>query len=293
MRQLVVLGFLFHSPISVVTLLSLPVLAKNAQRLGCPSRCGDVDIPYPFGIGVDCAWPGYDDYFTVSCSNRSNPPRPYYLDLEIIDISLEKGEMRVYTLVAYVFYNSNNTTDGNGTNTLFNATDTPFLVAQKRNEFTGIGCDTVAWLQGRDDGSFLTGCITTCANLDTAAQDNETCTGLGCCQVPSIPGNLSTVALDWGNDSRNSAWSYSPCSYAFVAEKGCKSLPYEFVNHYKDGNARKMYDPDLSSTNYLECLDRKADIAVRCLKNRVDKRPTMKEVREELKQLRLESKLPG
>ncbi|KAG8090392.1 hypothetical protein GUJ93_ZPchr0011g28531 [Zizania palustris] len=68
-----------------------------------------------------------------------------------------------------------------------------------------------------------------------------------------------------------------------------KNLPYEFVNHYEDGNARTMYDRDLASTNnYLECLDRIAGIAVRCLKNRREKRPTMKEVLDELKQLEIE-----
>ncbi|KAL5204563.1 hypothetical protein ABZP36_009434 [Zizania latifolia] len=129
--------------------------------------------------------------------------------------------MRIYSFVAYVCYNSTNTTDNDYyIHTSLNLTDTPFLVAQKSNEFTGIGCDTVAWLQGRDDGSFLTGCITTCASLDTAAHDGEPCTGLGCCQLPSIPANLSNIMIEWGNDTRNDfVGTFNPCSYAFVAEK--------------------------------------------------------------------------
>ncbi|BAT15322.1 Os11g0691650 [Oryza sativa Japonica Group] len=93
-------------------------------------------------------------------------------------------------------------------------------------------------------------------------------------------------------------YSYGVVLLELITRKKAKyddgrSLPIEFVNRYKDNNERrKMYDQDmLSSTDALypycmECLDRMAAVAVRCLKNKVEKRPTMADVVKELKQLR-------
>ncbi|TKW02638.1 hypothetical protein SEVIR_8G253200v4 [Setaria viridis] len=202
-----------------------PPPAVAAPRPGCPSMCGNVSIPYPFGIGDECAW-GFD--FNITCNHSFNPPRPYYgggddlEPLEVMNISLEAGEMRVFSPVAYICYNSSDTTDSTGfINWTFKFF--PFLISPTRNVFTGIGCDTLAFLNGREDSSFFSGCITSCDSLHAAARDGEECTGLGCCQS-SIPTNLSRIKIYWGNDESytpsNNAWGYSPCNYAFIAEKG-------------------------------------------------------------------------
>jgi hypothetical protein len=56
---------------------------------GCPSKCGDIDIPLPFGIRAECAWQG------------EGGGLPYIGNIEIKNISVETGEMYVYTPVAY------------------------------------------------------------------------------------------------------------------------------------------------------------------------------------------------
>jgi hypothetical protein len=139
-----------------------------------------------------------------------------------MSIALDAGEMRVVGSVSYICYNSSTTAIADGIIGWTFTFGAPFLVSQKRNTFTAIGCHTLAYLSGRDDRSYRTGCITSCQSLHAAAQDGEECTGLGCCQT-TIPVNISTIEVSWRDSPNytpiNPAWRYSPCSYAFVAEK--------------------------------------------------------------------------
>ncbi|CAO1940181.1 unnamed protein product [Urochloa humidicola] len=232
MIQLEVLWFLL-SPFLVLLSLQMPALVfsetPQAPPPGCPSMCGNVTIPYPFGLSEGCSW---DESFTLSCNYSFSPPRPYYFEIEVINITVETGEMRVFTAVSYICFNSSNTiSDENSW--WFNFTGSPFLVKQGKNEFTGIGCHTLALLRGKDDGSYFSGCVTTCTTLvEAASADNSNgCTGLGCCQIPT-PSDLNKIEVEWGTVSTtNPVWNYSPCSYALVAEKGW----YKFrLNHLND-----------------------------------------------------------
>ncbi|CAO2150228.1 unnamed protein product [Urochloa humidicola] len=199
---------------------AVPSMAQSQvsdARPSCPSTCGDVEIPYPFGISNSCSLPGSDD-FTIRCDESTGKPKPYVGNIEIVNISLETGEMRVYTAVSYICYNSTDTVESRGEDSWTLAGK--YLISPTRNEFTAIGCNTLAYLQGREDGSYITGCITSCASVEEAANDGDDCTGLGCCQT-HISSNLSTMDVNWGDDDNNNyAWPYSPCSYAFVAEEG-------------------------------------------------------------------------
>jgi hypothetical protein len=176
-------------------------------------------IPYPFGIGDDCYWAGMDAGFNVTCNNSFNPPRLYVFgSIEVISISAETSEMQIFTHPAYRCYDSENTTEPNRVpESWLNTTGTPFLISPTQNVFTGIGCYAVAFLTGREDMSYFTGCISTCESSKQVAEEGEQCTGLGCCQT-AIPGNLSFVNVLWDN-ATNPAWRYSPCNYGFVAER--------------------------------------------------------------------------
>ena len=55
--------------------------------------CGNLTIPYPFGIKPGC---DIDDWFAIGCNHTLGSPKPFLrrLDLEVLDISLG-GTLRV------------------------------------------------------------------------------------------------------------------------------------------------------------------------------------------------------
>ncbi|CAL4990887.1 unnamed protein product [Urochloa decumbens] len=198
--------------------------AMGGLRPGCPpqSMCGDITIPYPFSIIQGCS---LNESFMISCNHSYNPPRPFYREYEVNNITPETGEMNVSAPVAHVCYNSSRTTANTEPRT-YNFTGTPFLISPEKNEFTGIGCYTLAllgdWNGDDDDDNYLSGCVTTCLGLDKAAKDGENCTGQGCCQTPTLPRDLDilkVVLSSGGAKPVNPAWKYSRCSYGFVAAK--------------------------------------------------------------------------
>lgn len=72
------------------------------------------------------------------------------------------------------------------------------------------------------------------------------------------------------------------------------SLSINFVKAYKhEGTRREMYDQEIlfaSQPHYMECLDRFSEIAIQCLKEDVDDRPTMAQVVEQLKLVKLRAR---
>ncbi|CAO1940182.1 unnamed protein product [Urochloa humidicola] len=231
-RLQVLLWLLLLPSILVLSVLSVPasatvVLSEPAPATppGCPSLCGGVTIYYPFGLNKGCSW---DESFTLSCNDSFSPARLYYGEVEVKNIMVETGEMHVFTGVTSICFSAANQTFSSyrpDSGTLLDLTGSPLQVSQGKNEFTAIGCYTLALLGGKEPGTYLSGCISTCASVGQANTtiNDKGCTGIGCCKI-DIPSNLSYIRVDWSVSTNskltNLAWRYSPCSYTLVAQKG-------------------------------------------------------------------------
>jgi hypothetical protein len=77
--------------------VSAPAAATTATgRSNCTSRCGNISIPYPFGIETGCY---HAAGFNLTCKNSSHhhqPPKLFLGDgLQVLDISIPNATVRI------------------------------------------------------------------------------------------------------------------------------------------------------------------------------------------------------
>ena len=188
----------------------LPVSTISAKTItGCPDKCGNVQIPYPFGVGVGCFLPGFE----VSCNLQSHLNfLPVVTESQLQVLSISNGELRVNS-TRYIAVDC-----ANHEQTLIHISlpkDGPFTISSA-NSFMAVGCDTVAVIA--DGDTFASGCVSLCAARSSVT--NGSCSGVGCCES-AIPNGMRDLALGSSNMfSYSNISDFNNCSYTFVVERG-------------------------------------------------------------------------
>ncbi|CAN6553474.1 unnamed protein product [Malus baccata var. baccata] len=209
----------------VVTILLATPTPTTAQSLlppqalpDCPDHCGNLTIPYPFGIGDGCY---LDDRFNITCNISTQPPTAFLMtgNLEITNISLYDAELQIPQFVASDCYDA----QGNTTerfNPWFRVPP-PYTISHTKNTFVALGCDTYSFFIGyRGEEKYTTGCTSICDNLGNAIDQQDTCSGVGCC-LTKIPSGLKNQTVILGSYSNHTdVWEFNPCSYAFLVQEG-------------------------------------------------------------------------
>ncbi|KAL2473593.1 Wall-associated receptor kinase-like 8 [Forsythia ovata] len=248
--------FLFFTVLAVAAVAPPPSNALEYTKPGCERKCGNLEIPYPFGIGSKCS---QNRYFNINCNTSFNPPKPYLHNVsdvleanlsyfEVVNIS----EAQIYVKnskaqVAMACYGEgldNKTQDYSTTINLF---DSPYTFSDA-NQATTIGCSDFAMVQQSSLPINATnggGCATYCSDYYIHVGVGS-CLGTGCCRtslskLPFLRVNMYDMRGYWGSRPR-----LFRCSFAFIGMIGDYDKFNFSLSHLNDPTTfRKTYNQEL------------------------------------------------
>ncbi|KAJ0840112.1 putative protein kinase RLK-Pelle-WAK family [Helianthus annuus] len=161
-----------------------PALAIYAKK-GCSDRCGNVFIPYPFGIGAGCA---INSWYMVDCKNLTPYLSVLNNHLKVLRVDLE--DQTVTVSMPSIFYCQKPFVNSSHTVSI-DLGRSPFLFSKSHNNFVFEGCGVA--IMRMDNGSVVTGCSTACVNVTLGDRNN--CFGNGCCHT-KIPHYLKSYSIN-------------------------------------------------------------------------------------------------
>ncbi|EEE60825.1 hypothetical protein OsJ_14437 [Oryza sativa Japonica Group] len=211
-----------------------------AVAASCQRKCGEIDIPFPFGIAGQpgCAMTG----FKLSCNDTGNGvPTLLLRNVEVLGISLPLGQARMKMDMSYDCYNTTRKDIDCVDMVDLNLKGSPFTFSDTANKFIVFGCRMLAYLgpgEQNDVGSNLTiGCAATCGIGDDLVSINSAgCSGIGCCQT-NIPKGIRYYKV-WfdGRFNTTDIYNWTRCAYAALVETSSFnfSTVYNSLSRFND-----------------------------------------------------------
>ncbi|CAJ2674916.1 unnamed protein product [Trifolium pratense] len=220
--------------LAALALLEDTLAADEPQQVlpGCNNTCGDIQIPYPFGIGYSTLdhKPCYmDSKFNLTCVNNST--LIHGKNITVLNIT-SQGQMVMKFFVSRLCTDGNNNTEEEEANKPFLNVPS-FTISSTENKFITVGCDSYGYLNSNFNGAtYSTGCLTRCPLYDydpkmVSGNNTGKCTGLGCCQVdiPPLMKYITIKTYKFPNSSQKG------CSYSFIAKQGSYNFSVDHIHN--------------------------------------------------------------
>ncbi|KAI8015632.1 Wall-associated receptor kinase 1 [Camellia lanceoleosa] len=227
--------------------VAAPPTIADLKKLGCTDLCGNVSIPYPFGLKENCY---LEEGFLVTC----NQSKPYIgmTNITISDIFLEEGELRIMQSISRDCYDQLGTPLQSNIKTSLELPK--FTISNTKNKFTAIGCDTSASIQvsGVAHNYFITtGCLSACSTHGYIPDGN--CSGIGCCQT-SLPNGGAYADISLASfTAHRKVFDFNPCSYSFVVEDGAFNFSRSYLGNFSEEYMPMVLDWTIRSNIFTDC----------------------------------------
>jgi hypothetical protein len=228
----------------MMSLLLCPVAASterpDVKPASCQDKCGNVSVPYPFGIGEEsCAM--NDDFFLKCSSNDEGHTELLFGTIPVHNISVLEGTITVSIYTAFDCYDET----GSSTKSLSHSVTLgsgPFMFSDTRNVFTVIGCDTRAWMTNYDL-TYGAACLSLCTEYVNISDGNP-CSGSGCCQT-SIPKGLKSLNIStYSYNNHENISDFNPCGFALLVDRSSLKLSDWPLSRYPE-NENDAYRTDV------------------------------------------------
>ncbi|XP_006349529.1 wall-associated receptor kinase 2-like [Solanum tuberosum] len=212
LKQMILLSYqiaCFYVCVLILTLATAQNTTKGANVIkpGCTNQCGNVTVPYPFGIGSGCA---FDSGFEIHCNNSEKPLIGNHLT--VYDIS--DAELRISNVFGWRCYNSTGAVINEDMVSRNFLESSPYSFSAL-NRFIVVGCDDYGAISGPNN--FEYGCSVSCTSREDVMKGGE-CMGKGCCQK-QIPKGLKYYSTTMSSTRNHTdVWSFNSCGYAFLGE---------------------------------------------------------------------------
>lgn len=217
-------------------MLAVAAAAAGSGGGGCTRSCGNINVPYPFGVEAGCYYPG----FNLTCNHHSyRPPTLFLVDgagtsHQVLEISIPNATVRINSS-RIAFTKSDDNKQATVINRTWEVTGPYYLSHRPSNTVVLVGCQARVDVRGGSNNTLISSCTAVCPSPDAGTiyigAGDGSCSGVGCCQA-NIVLRYSRYTVQIHDLQGQDAPSSSPVIFngsAYIVDQPFNYTPFTFL----------------------------------------------------------------